>query len=191
MALPLPEAVFCSKQWHHYLWHPLQWSYDTKKKGGENKHRQAGIMGKTSNKSCQCYAFYKGGSEKKGGREQREGMAEVVTWLPGLPGWHRGGSEGWVWDKDVEKQSRGLGNYRDRQRHSEAVIAHSNWHIWCANDSVTITVGHQCVAAGFLPTNTVKPGCRAREDLLWKSGERFWQNQKGEASLSLLEISCW
>lgn len=114
-------------------------------KGERDKHRQAGIPGKTSNKAgTQCTNVMK--FNRKLTEERREGieggMAEVVTWLPGLPGWHRWGSEGWVWDKEVEKQSRGIRNYRDRQRHSEAVIAHSNWHIWCANDSVPITLGH-------------------------------------------------
>lgn len=33
-------------------------------------------------------------SERRGEEGMEGGMVEVDTWLPGLPGWHRGGSEG-------------------------------------------------------------------------------------------------
>lgn len=117
-------------------------------KRARDKHKQAGSMGKTSNKEgilCTNGMQFIKSSEKKG---NREGVwLRVVT---GLPGWHRPGSDGGVWDKEMEKQSGGICNYRDMQRHSEVVIARS--HIWCANDSVPITMG--CLQTAGVHLNT-------------------------------------
>lgn len=44
------------------------------------------------------------------------------------------------WLRAVEKQSGSIRNYRERPRHSEAVIADNDWSIWCANDIVPISV---------------------------------------------------
>lgn len=84
------------------------------------RQTQAGSMGKRCNNVgilCTSGMSFIGSSEKKGDR------LRVVT---GLPGWHRAGSDGGVRDKEVEKQSGGIHNYRDVQRHSKIVIARTD-----------------------------------------------------------------
>lgn len=74
-----------------------------------DKHRHAA---KTSNKSgypvCQWYAIYKGARRGKGVSGIWPGLAGI-TWLA-----QEAGAEDESETKGWKKQSRGVGNYRDR-----------------------------------------------------------------------------
>lgn len=92
----------------------------------QDKHRQAGSTGETSNKvGIQCangMRFIKAEGEE---REEREGREYGWGW-PGLPGWHRGGREGRMSVRQRDGKSRCVCNYRDKQRQCEVVVAHTD-----------------------------------------------------------------